>query len=188
MTSSYVHSTHSSATHSFSKTYSPTINLIAGVGVQGDVHSGPTPQHSSQGKKKSTSPNLRQVHLIHGELFAELAGHGYKIQPGELGENVTTWGVNLLELPRGTYMYFGDGDGVDDNIPVIQVTGLRDPGPGIEKHAKGLLSKLLIREKGCKTERKAGIMGIVIRGGTVKAGQAIRVHLPEGEHHSLRPV
>jgi MOSC domain-containing protein YiiM len=188
MTTSYVHSTHISATHSFSKTYSPTIQLIPGLGVHGDIHSGPTPQHTSQGKKKSAAPNLRQVHLIHGELFSELAGHGFKIQPGELGENVTTWGVDLLALPAGAYLYFGDGEGVETNIPVVQVTGLRDPGPGIERHAKGLLGKLLVREKGVKTVRKAGIMGIVVQGGTVKAGQVIRVLLPEGEQHSLKPV
>jgi MOSC domain-containing protein YiiM len=188
MTTPQVHSTHLSAKHSFSKDYSPSIQLIAGVGVHGDCHSGSTIQATAARKKNPDAPNYRQIHLLHGELFAELAHAGFAIAPGELGENVTTWGLDLLNLPRGAYLYFGDGGGDENAVPVVQVTGLRNPGKGIEKHKKGLLGNLLIREKGCKTVRKAGVMGIVVRGGIVKGGDVIKVGMPEGEHVALEPV
>jgi len=188
MTTPQVHSTHLSPTHTFSKYYSPSITLLAGVGVHGAAHSGSTIQASSQRKKNPDTPNWRQIHLLQGELFGELAQSGLAIAPGELGENVTTWGLDLLNLPRGAYLYFGDGGGDQNAVPIVQVTGLRNPGKGIERHKKGLLGKLLIREKGCKTVRKAGVMGIVVRGGVVKGGDVIRVALPEGEHVSLEPI
>ena len=59
--------------HNFSKPTQPVITLIAGIGVQGDVHAGKTVQHLSDKKKNPKAPNLRQVHFMHAELFDELA-------------------------------------------------------------------------------------------------------------------
>lgn len=185
MAAPYVQSTHLSSSHTFSKTYHAKIKLIAGIGVEGDCHSGVTVQHTSQYAKEPHAINLRQIHLIQYELFQELASQGYAIEAGQLGENITTWGIDLLSLPRGTYLYFGDGD----DVPVVQVTGLRDPGPGIaERYGQALLDKLLIKGKGKKTVRKAGIMGVVAKGGTVKYGDKIRVVMPSGSRQALEPV
>ncbi|KAF2794947.1 MOSC domain-containing protein [Melanomma pulvis-pyrius CBS 109.77] len=179
-----VHSTHLSTTHSFSKTYTPSITLLAGIGVQGDCHSGQTTKHQAQSTSNASAPNLRQVHLIPYELFQDLATHSFSIQPGELGENVTTWGIDLLALSKGTYLYFGAGN----DAPIVQVTGLRWPGKGIERHKKGLAEKLVSRENGGNVVCKAGIMGVVIKGGAVKTGDMIRVAAPQGDRVALEPV
>lgn len=185
MATPYVQSTHLSSSHTFGKTYHPQIKLITGIGVEGDCHSGTTVRHTSHYAKNPSAVNLRQVHLIQYELFQELASQGYAIGPGQLGENITTSGIDLLSLPRGTYLYFGDGN----DVPVVQVTGLRDPGPGIaQRYGQALLDKLLIQEKGKRTVRKAGIMGVVAKGGTVKYGDKIRVMMPSGSRQALEPV
>ncbi|KAF2474857.1 PK beta-barrel-protein domain-containing protein-like protein [Lindgomyces ingoldianus] len=184
MASPYVHSTHLSNTHSFSKTYTPSITLLTGVGVQGDCHSGTKNQKSSQSTTDSSTPNLRQVHLIPYELFTELRAQNFVIQPGELGENITTTGIDLLGLAKGSYLYFGSGD----DVPIVQVTGLRRPGPGIEKHKEGLLDKVLLRDGAGRTICKAGIMGVVVKGGKVNTGDMIRVVEPQGRKVGLEPV
>jgi MOSC domain-containing protein YiiM len=175
-----VHSTHLATKHTFSKTYTPSITLVAGQGVQGDCHAGKTLQKTSS--NSSSEPNLRQVHLLNYELFTSLASDGFKIQPGELGENITTSGVDLLSLPSGSYLYFGSGD----EGPVVQVTGLRNPGPGVEKFQKGLLDRVKYKVEG-KTVRRLGVMGTVVRGGTINSGDVIRVVEPE-EKFALEPV
>jgi len=76
------------AGHRFSKTPSSSIRLFPGLGVAGDAHMGATVKHRSRVRKDPTQPNLRQVHLIHAELFDELRAKGYTVAPGELGENV----------------------------------------------------------------------------------------------------
>jgi MOSC domain-containing protein YiiM len=175
-----VHSTHLAAKHTFSKTYTPSITLVADQGVQGDCHAGKTVQHATS--KSSSKPNLRQVHLLNYELFTSLATDGFEIQPGELGENITTYGVDLLSLPTGSYLYFGSGDeGV-----VVQITGLRNPGPGVEKFKKGLLERVKYKVDG-QTVRRLGVMGIVVRGGVINSGDVIRVVEPE-EKFALEPV
>jgi len=178
MSSPKVHSTHLSSRHSFSKTYNPSIKLITGYGVEGDSHAGEKVQQQDLNRKNPSSPNLRQVHLIGYELFNELAPQGYSVQPGELGENITTSGIDLLSLPVNTYLYFGDGD----DLAIVKVTGLRDPGPGIEKHKQGLLSKVMYKSADGSTVRRCGIMGVVAQGGTVRSGASIRVVYPEDQY------
>lgn len=175
-----VHSTHLAAEHTFSKTYTPSITLIAGKGVQGDCHAGKTVQKSTA--KSTSKPNLRQVHLLNYELFTSLANDGFQILPGALGENITTYGIDLLTLATGSYLYFGSGD----EGPVVQVTGLRNPGPGVEKFKSGLLDRVKYKAEG-KTVRRLGIMGVVIRGGVVNSGDVIRVVAP-AERYALEPV
>src|SRR6476659_2711295 len=93
--------------HSFSKTLAPEIRLVAGLGVEGDGHFGETVQHRSRVRADPSQPNLRQAHLIQAELFDELADKGFTITPGELGENITTRGIDLLGLPAGAILRIG---------------------------------------------------------------------------------
>lgn len=152
--------------------------------MQNDCHSGQTTRHQSQASTNPSAPNLRQVHLIPYELFRDLSSQNITIQPGELGENITTYGIDLVSLSKGSYLYFGQGD----DVPIVQVTGLRWPGPGIEKHSKGLKEKVLVKARDGKVVSKVGIMGVVVKGGEVSTGDLIRVVEPQGTRVALEPV
>jgi len=169
-----------SATHSFSKPPAEAITLIENWGVEGDAHAGATAQHLYVVKKDPTRANLTQVHLIHEELFAELADR-FTVLPGELGENVTTSGVDLLALPLGTRIHLGAD-------AVVELTGLRSPCSKINKYQGGLMKALVEKDDDGCIVRKSGVMGIVIAGGVVAPGDALRVELPEGEHVALEVV
>lgn len=170
-----------SATHTMSKRNELSIRLVAGLGVEGDAHAGETVKHRSRVARDPSQPNLRQVHLIHAELFDELAEAGFAIVPGQLGENVTTRGLDLLALPTGTQLRLG----VD---AVVEVTGLRNPCAQLEGISRGLMSAVLDRDEHGGLVRKAGVMGIVLAGGEVQAGDAIRVEMPGAPHRALEPV
>ena len=170
-----------SAAHDFSKQPRDAITLVEGLGVGDDAHSGRTVQHLSRIAKDPDQPNLRQVHLIHSELFAELAGAGFDIAPGDMGENVTTSGVDLLGLPRGARLSIGPE-------AVVEITGLRNPCRQLEAFRPGLVYATLEKTPDGALIRKAGVMGIVVRGGDVRAGDAIRVELPAEPHRRLEPV
>lgn len=169
------------ATHAFSKTPRESIRLIAGVGVEGDAHAGETVKHRSRVARDPSQPNLRQVHLIHEELFAEVAASGFRVSPGDLGENVTTRGIDLLGLSVGTLLHLG-------SEAVVEVTGLRNPCPQIEAFQPGLLSAVLVRDERGATIRKSGIMGIVRHCGTLRPGDPIRLELPTHPHRALERV
>lgn len=168
-------------THRFSKTPGDSIELVAGLGVAGDAHAGTTVQHLSRIARDATAPNLRQVHLMHAELFDELRMRGFDIAPGALGENVTTRGLDLLGLSGGTRLHVGAD-------AVIEITGLRNPCKQIDRFRPGLLAAVLDRDAAGTLVRKAGVMAIVCTGGIVRAGDAIRVELPVGAHLPLQPV
>ena len=167
--------------HHFSKTPSPSIRLLVGLGVAGDAHMGETVKHRSRVRKDPTQPNLRQVHLIHAELFDELLGKGFVVQPAELGENITTSGIDLLALPTGTRLHLGAS-------AVVEITGLRNPCIQIDNFQKGLMAATLDRDPEGNLVRKAGVMGIVIAEGDVRPGDAIRVEIPAAPHRPLQPV
>jgi MOSC domain-containing protein YiiM len=167
--------------HAFSKETIDRIQLVEGLGVHGDSHAGLTVQHLSRLRRDPSQPNLRQVHLIHSELFEELAGAGYHISPGDLGENVTTTGVDLLGLPQDSLLHLG-------RTAVVRVTGLRNPCQQINDFADGLLKLVLLPGPDGEVVRKAGIMGVVERGGLVSPDDSIRVELPDGEHRRLERV
>ena len=169
-----------SATHSFSKPPAEAITLVENWGVEGDAHAGATAQHLYVVKKDPTRANLTQVHLIHEELFAELADR-FTVLPGELGENVTTSGVDLLALPLGTRIHLGAD-------AVVELTGLRSPCSKINKYQGGLMKALVEKDDDGCIVRKSGVMGIVIAGGVVAPGDALRVELPQGEHVALEVV
>ncbi|MFG2646651.1 MOSC domain-containing protein [Streptomyces sp. NPDC048436] len=172
----------SNGTYSFTKPNRPGITLLAGLGVEGDVHAGVTVKHRSRVAQDPTQPNLRQVHLIHAELFDELAAQGFEVAPGDLGENVTTTGIDLLALPVGTLLRLG-------GTAVVEVTGLRNPCPQIDAFQKGLLKQVVGRDEATgEIVRKAGIMSVVREGGEVRPGDAIEVELPIGPHRPLERV
>jgi MOSC domain-containing protein YiiM len=167
--------------HHFSKTPSLSIRLLKGLGVAGDAHMGETVKHRSRVRKDPTQPNLRQVHLMHAELFDELRLKGFVVRPADLGENVTTEGIDLLALPSGAKLYLGAS-------AVVEITGLRNPCIQIDHFQKGLMAATLDRDAGGNLVRKAGVMGIVISDGDVRPGDAIRVELPDMPHRPLQPV
>ena len=167
--------------HHFSKTPGLGIRLLTGLGVAGDAHMGATVKHRSRVRKDPSAPNLRQVHLMHAELFEELRGKGFVVQPGDLGENVTTSGIDLLALPTGARLHLGAS-------AVVEVTGLRNPCVQIDNFQNGLMAATLDRDAGGNLVRKAGIMSIVIADGDVQPGDAIGVELPAPPHRPLLPV
>jgi MOSC domain-containing protein YiiM len=167
--------------HHFSKPPSLNIRLLAGLGVEGDAHMGEKVRHRSRVRKNPDDPNLRQVHLIHAELFGELRAKGFDVKPGDLGENVTTEGIDLLGLAAGTKLHLG-------THAVIEVTGLRNPCSQIDDFQKGLLKATLDKNADGKLVRKTGIMSIVVAGGDVCPGDVIRVEPPHGPHRPLQVV
>jgi len=169
------------AGHHFGKTPSLSIRLREGLGVDGDGHLGATVQHRSRVRKDPTQPNLRQVHLIHAELFDELRTKGFVVHAGELGENITTSGLDLLALPTGARLHLGAS-------AVVEITGLRNPCVQIDNFQKGLMAATLGKDADGRLVRKAGIMGIVVAGGDVRPGDAIGVGLPAGPQRPLQPV
>lgn len=170
-----------SATHTMSKPNAKSVRLVAGLGVEGDAHSGETVKHRSRVRRDPAQPNLRQVHLIHAEFHDELRAAGFNVSPGQLGENVTTRGLDLLALPTGTRLHLGDG-------AVIEVTGLRNPCVQLDGIAQGLMAATLDRDEQGNLVRQAGVMSIVLAGGDVRPGDPIRVALPPWPQCPLAPV
>ncbi len=170
-----------SSTHTFSKPNQDGIRLLAGLGVEGDAHLGETVQHRARMRSHPDQPNLRQVHLIHAELFDELEAAGFKVSAGQMGENITTRGIDLLGLPAGARLYLGD-------TALIEVTGLRNPCSQIDDFQPGLMAQVLGRDEQDNLIRKAGIMGIVLDSGEVRPGDPIRVELPPEPHRALKVV
>ncbi|MGQ4386072.1 MOSC domain-containing protein [Streptomyces sp. SAS_270] len=165
----------SNGTYSFTKPNRESITLLDGLGVEGDVHAGTTVKHRFRMEKDASQPNLRQVHLMHAELFDELRESGYEVAAGELGENVTTRGVDLLGLPVGTRLHLGDE-------AVVEVTGLRNPCAQIDNFQKGLMKQVVGRGEDGKVRFRSGIMSVVVAGGRVRPGDSIKVELPDGPH------
>ena len=167
--------------HTFSKAVMVEVRLLAGLGVEGDVHAGVKVRHRYQVRKNPDAPNLCQVHLLQEELFAELASKGVEVAAGAMGENVTTRGIDLLGLPVGTRLVLGAE-------AEVEITGLRQPCSLLNKLRPGLMQACLGRDSRGGVVRKAGVMGIVICGGVVRAGDEIRVTLPAGPLRALGPV
>ncbi|MEU8436980.1 MOSC domain-containing protein [Streptomyces sp. NPDC029216] len=181
MNTAQVAAVSSNGVYSFTKPNRESITLLTGLGVDGDVHAGVTVKHRSRVAQDPTQPNLRQVHLIQRELFDEVAEAGFSVAPGQLGENVTTEGIDLLALPTGTLLGIGEE-------AVVEVTGLRNPCPQINAFQDGLLKQVVGRDAEGRIVRKAGIMGVVQQGGTVRPGDTITVTLPPLPHIPLERV
>jgi MOSC domain-containing protein YiiM len=167
--------------HHFSKPNVLSIRLLAGLGVEGDAHAGATVKHRSRVKRDPSQPNLRQVHLVHSELFDELRGKGFSVGAGDIGENVTTRGIDLLALPIGTRLRLGDA-------ATVEITGLRNPCVQLDNFQKGLMAATLDKDQAGNLIRKAGVMSVVLIGGEVRPGDPIAIELPAGAHRPLQPV
>ena len=170
-----------SPTHTGIKPNRQSIRLLTGLGVEGDAHLGKTVQHESRVARDPTQPNLRQVHLLHAELHGELRISGFRLSAGQMGENVTTRGVDLLGLPLGTQLRLGE-------TAVVELTGLRNPCAQLDRIQPGLMAATLERDERGRLIRKAGVMAIVVVGGEVRPGDPIRVELPPEPHDLLLPV
>ena len=170
-----------SATHTMSKRNEAAIRLLTGFGVENDAHAGETARHRSRVRRDPSQPNLRQVHVIHAELHNELRAAGFDVESGQMGENVTTRGLDLLGLPTGARLYLGDA-------AVIEITGLRNPCVQLDEIAEGLMAATLDRDEQGNLLRKAGVMSIVLATGVVRPGDAVRVELPSEPHRPLGPV
>ncbi len=177
-----VEAVHRSGAHTFRKAPQPAIRLIEGVGVEGDVHAGATVQHVSRLRREAAEPNLRQVHLLQAELHDELRTPGEPaIEAGDMGENVTTRGVDLLALPARTRLRLGEE-------AVVEVTGLRHPCKQLNQLRPGLMTAMLGRDEAGNINRRVGVMAVVVRGGTVRPGDSIDVLLPPEPHRRLPVV
>ncbi len=170
-----------SPTHTMAKPNHDCIRLLEGLGVEGDAHRGKTVKHLSRVGRDPAPPNLRQVHLIHAEFHDELAAVGFALAPGQMGENITTRGVDLLGLPTDTLLHVGD-------TAVVRVTGLRTPCTQLDGIQPGLMAATLDRDADGRSIRRAGVMGVVVTGGEVRPGDRIRVELPQDPHRRLEPV
>jgi MOSC domain-containing protein YiiM len=169
-----------SPTHTFGKSSVPAITLLEGLGVEGDAHCGVTVKHRSRVAADPSQPNLRQVHLIHSELLDDVAEAGFSVAAGDMGENITTRGIDLLRLPVGARLVIGDA--------VVAVTGLRNPCQQINDFRPGLLKQVLQTDDDGNVLRLAGVMGTVARGGQVRPGDPIEVQLPPEPHYALARV
>jgi MOSC domain-containing protein YiiM len=167
--------------HKFSKAPALQISLIAGLGVVGDAHAGITVRHRSRVAKDPTVPNLRQVHLMHAELFDGLAQQGFTVAPGDLGENITTRGIDLLALATDTILHIG-------LTASVRITGLRNPCSQIDKFQSGLMAATLGRDSAGNVTRKAGVMSVVLASGDIIPGDTIRIEPPLGQHRPLAVV
>ncbi|WP_109853454.1 MOSC domain-containing protein [Aquimarina sp. AU58] len=170
-----------SQSHTFTKFSCEYITLIKGLGVKGDAHMGKTVKHRSRVVKDPTQPNLRQVHLIHSELFEELKEKGFYIKNGEMGENITTVGIDLLSLPRNTILKLGQK-------VKIKITGLRNPCNQLNSIKEGLMKAVLDYDENGNLIRKAGVMGVVVEGGELSVGEEIEIVLPEKPYLTLERV
>lgn len=172
---------HSASAHNFSKRTAMFIDIVEGLGVTGDAHAGATVKHRSRVAADPTQPNLRQVHLIAFELLDEVNGLGFDVAPGALGENVTTSGLDLIDLPRGTILTLGD-------TVRLEITGLRNPCVQIERFRPGLFKHMVGKREDGTALLRTGIMTVVLTGGTVRAGEPIAVQLPPEPHIQLEKV
>jgi MOSC domain-containing protein YiiM len=167
--------------HGFSKATTNNITLLAGLGVAGDAHCGAYVQHLYDKARNPARPNLRQVHLIEQELLDQLKQDGYAVGPGQLGENITTHYLNLLELEVGTVLKLGE-------TAQVRITGLREPCVKIDRFQRGLQKAVTARRDGY-TCMKGAVMRIVIDSRTVSVGDIIHITASaSGLDSPLRPV
>jgi MOSC domain-containing protein YiiM len=167
--------------HGFSKPAALMVRLVAGHGVEGDVHAGAWVKHRSRVARDPAQPNLRQIHLIHAELFEELQAQGFSLKPGDVGENITTRGLDVLALPKGTRLRLGES-------AVVEVKGLRNPCTQLDDFRPGLMRAMLGRDATGEPVRKCGVMGVVVASGVVQVGDPIVVELPAPPHRKLTVV
>ena len=178
MTLASIVAVHRGTEPGLAKLSQPAIRLIAGLGVDGDRHAGATRRHRARFRPTVDVPNLRQVHLIQAELFAELAGKGFPVAPGDMGENVTVQGIDLLAIPTGARLRLG-------TQAVVELTGLRTPCFKLDRWQEGLMAAVLDRGPRRRIIRKAGAMAGAVQGGEARAGGGVAAELPAAPHRRL---
>jgi MOSC domain-containing protein YiiM len=181
MTTPYIQALARDGAHRFSKQPVESLKLLTGLGVEGDAHAGVTVKHRSRVARDPSQPNLRQLHLLHAEIFEELVPQGFTLKPGDIGENVTTHGLDLLTLGTGTRLCLG-------TEAVVEITGLRNPCAQLDHFQAGLMAAMLGRDEAGGLIRKSGVMAIVLQGGVLRAGDPIIILPPAGLHRPLQAV
>jgi MOSC domain-containing protein YiiM len=176
----HVTSVNQAARHVVRKAPVASIHLRVGLGAEGDAHSGALVQHRYDRRRDPSRPNLRQVHLLGAELLEELERAGYRIAPGDLGENITTGGIDLASLPAATRLRIG-------SAAVVELTGVREPCVLLDRIASGLRVAAAAERHG-EAILRHGAMAIVLESGEVRAGDAIEVSLPPRPHRPMRTV
>lgn len=176
-----VRSLHRSAEYTFTKQSFESLELAAGLGVVDDVHAGAAVRHRSRIERDPSQPNLRQVHLFDGEVLDMLAAEGFAVEPGALGENLTTTGLDALSLPTGTLLRIGPD-------ALLALTGIRNPCKQIEARFPGLLKRIVHRDDEGTLHRLTGAMAVVVQAGAIHVGDEIVVQLPPGQHQPLQLV
>ena len=104
----------------------------------------------------------RQVSLLAMESINKIRGKGLDVSPGDFAENITTSGLKIWELPLGTRLTVG-------SEALLEVTQI-----GKECHDRCAI----YHQVGDCVMPKEGVFTRVLRGGTVRPGDEIRV-LPQ---------
>ena len=176
-----VYSVHASSTHSIRKENRSYIHIIEGFGVEGDAHAGKKVKHRYLVRKDPERPNLRQVHFISYEIYEDLRQSGFNILEGEMGENITTVGIDLMNLPLDTIFRIG-GD------VELKITGMREPCHLLDEIQNGLMKATVSKNEEGHIIRKAGIMSVVIKGGIVQSGDPIEIIYPKRPWQKMSTV
>jgi MOSC domain-containing protein YiiM len=110
---------------------------------------------------------------------------GVEIRDGELGENITTTGVDLIGLPVGSMLRIGDD-------ALVALTGLRNPCHQIRDVGDGVLKMMFVggEQYGLPGEQvgRTGVMGVVVAGGVVSSDDTIEIRYPAGTHPPIQKV
>lgn len=121
-----------------------TANLVVGHGIEGD--------------RKGGHPR-RQLNIMSAETLNTLAGEGYNIEPGQMGEQMVVSGLDVDTLPVGTLLQLGD-------TAIIEVTIPREGCDRFEA-IQGFPRE--------KTTGRVGIMARVVESGQINIGDSVRI-------------
>ncbi len=118
--------------------------LVTEFGLKADAHAGKW---------------HRQVSLLAMESIEKMIGLGLKVGPGDFAENITTRGIDLLQLPLGTKFRIGKES-------LLEVTQI-----GKVCHTRCAI----YYQAGDCVMPKEGIFARVLQGGGIKVGDEIHV-------------
>lgn len=85
--------------------------------------------------------------------------NAFKLQPGQLKENLTVIGLDVNKLPAGARLACGDE-------AVLEITGPCEPCASMEKIREGLRAAL---------DNRRGVLCRVLKGGLIRPGDAMTV-------------
>jgi MOSC domain-containing protein YiiM len=119
-------------------------NLIAGYGIEGD--------------RKAGRHGKRQVNLLSREWLLRLKNAGYRIEPGQFGEQITLVGIDLEQLKFGERLQLGAAACIEISQARIPCGRLQVAQPLTVEGLKAI-----------------GMMGTVVTGGTIRVGDPVTV-------------